>query len=169
MSRGRAEMRFPKSVRRPKMTITFTQSRSQRLPKTEDQRLAITAYWGNKYKNIKKWLYILKWTIRIYFKTIKLQLDENHLEKCELSVRKEKKCCFSMVRGQVRFYNSNSILILWFICRFHPNFAVWKKRVTHGRTDVPMDGRTHHLTESWVTTKKISGSDSVNAQYFSQS
>ena len=40
------------------------------------------------------------------------------------------------------FHNSNSILILWFICRFHSNSAIWKKRVTDRRTDRLMDGRT---------------------------
>ena len=52
------------------------------------------------------------------------------------------KCCFSMVRGQVRFHNSNSILILRFICRFLSNSAVWKKRGTDGPTHGPTDGRT---------------------------
>ena len=56
-----------------------------------------------------------------------------------------------MVRGQVMFPNSNSILILWIICRFHSKSAVWKKRVTHGPTDRPTDRPTNR--DAWTHLK----------------
>ena len=63
---------------------------------------------------------------------------------------------FSMVWGQVMFHNSNSILILWFICRFHSNSAIKKKRGTdHGRTDGPTDGPTDRPSyrDAWTHLK----------------
>ena len=40
------------------------------------------------------------------------------------------------------FHNSNSIVILWFLCSFHSNSAVWKKRVM----DQPTDRQINQLT-----------------------
>ena len=56
---------------------------------------------------------------------------------------------FSQWLGDSLFYNSNSILILWFICRFYSKSAV-RKKTRYGRTDGPTDGPTDGRTDPHI-------------------